>query len=190
MGGCYPSCYLSDGCWGRASCATVIIQLSQQILPPAAGRQRFSLSDPKYLCWAAREPGSWSTVWLFTLPISMLGIKQTTQCTRAGCFPFGLGPGKLFHSTLIFLLFHPSQEGLLVLLPGLTLALVLLWSECPPLRAVLSLLRRMHVEIVRLLFYGQEGRVCGQVHLTRQVSAWKEPGITFPGSQGRFRSQL
>lgn len=53
----------------------------------------------------------------------------------------------------------PSQEGLLVLLPGLMLAVVLLWSECPPLRVVLSLLGSMQMEIVRLLFYGQEGRV-------------------------------
>ena len=39
----YSSCCLADGCWGRPSCATVIIQLSQQILPPAGpglARQR------------------------------------------------------------------------------------------------------------------------------------------------------
>lgn len=41
------------------------------------------------------------------------------------------------------------------------------------------------MEIVRLLFYGQEERVCGQVHLTGQASAWKGPGITFLGTQER-----
>lgn len=154
------------------------------------GRQGFSLSYPKYPCRAAREPGSWLTVWLFTIPLSTPGIEQTTLCTRAGCLPPGLGTGKLFRSTLIFLLFHPSQEGLLVSLPGLVLALLLFWSECPPLKAVCSFPGRTHVEIVRLLFYGQEERACGQVHLAGQASAWKGPGITFLGTHERGRTQL
>lgn len=122
--GGWSSCYLGDECWGKASCATMIIQLSQQILPPAGpglARQDFSLSYPKY----PREPGSWLKVWLFTLLPSTQGIQQATQCTRAGHLPPGPGTGKLFHSMLIFLFFHPSQEGLLVSLPGLVLALVL-----------------------------------------------------------------
>lgn len=89
---------------------------------------------------------------LFTSMLSTLDIKQATQCTRAGCSPPGAGNGKLFHFTLFFLLFHPSQEGLLVLLPGLVLALVLPWSECLPLRAVCSFLGRTHIEIVGFYF--------------------------------------
>lgn len=127
-------------------------------------------------------------MWLFTLLLSTPGIEQTTQCTRAGYLPPGPGTGKLFRSTLIFLLFHPSQDRLLVSLPGLVLASVLLWSECPPLRAVRSLPGRTYREIGRLLFYGQEGRACGQVRLTGQASAWKEPGITFLNTQERFRT--
>lgn len=98
------------------------------------------------------------TVWLFTLLLSMLGIKQTTQCTRAGCLPPGLGTGKLFRSTLTFLLFHPSQEGLLVLLPGFVLASVLLWSECPPLRGDRSFPGRTHVETLILFILSLRGQ--------------------------------
>lgn len=53
-----------------------------------------------------------------------------------------------------------------------------------------SLLSKKDAHGDRPLFYGQEESVYGQVHLTGQASAWKEPGITFLGTQERFRTQL
>lgn len=108
---------------GRTCCATVIIQLSQQVLSPVGlARQDLSLSCPKYPLQLPGEQAdcayslACSPCWALNKLASVPGLESCHQ-------HWGLQQC----STLVFLLFHPSQEELLVSMPGLVLVLALLW---------------------------------------------------------------